>query len=501
MTQSKDLVTAATSVAVLIAEHADQRAMNIFLEDARSDRAVSYAALAALAGRWAAYLDDRVPPDAAIVLDVTDPLTFATTYLAVIASGRCAVPVDPRAPFAERRRTLDPIAPAAVIGDSPDLAHTMGVLALPITPESSTPAGSATSSRDSPAPSGSVLLATSGSTGAPKAMRLTERQLLHVATSVATHNRLGPQDRGFNCLPLFHINAEVVALLATLRAGACLVLDQRFHATGFWSLLTEKRITWLNAVPAILGVLTAEGAEVPVAPPGLRFIRSASAPLPSPVRERIADATGVPIVESYGMTEAASQITATGLGEPAPAGSCGRPVGVELQVRDAENRVLRSDTVGRVHIRGAGVINGYMGGRAAERFDAQGWLDTGDMGRVDEAGFVYLVGRSDDVINRGGELVYPREIEEVLQADPGVQDVVVIGREDPILGNVPVAHVIPVRPDEHDELLGELRRRCEKELSRIKQPAEILLVDEFPRAPTGKVQRHRLRSRMQVAVV
>ncbi|MGF6887186.1 acyl-CoA synthetase (AMP-forming)/AMP-acid ligase II [Nocardia sp. GAS34] len=498
MTQSKDRVTE-TSVAALIADHADQRSTSTFLEDARSDRGVSYGALAMLSARWTAYLDARTPPDAAVVLDIADPLTFAIIYLSVIAAGRCAVPVDPHAPMAERRRTLEPISPSAVIGDRPDLARALGILALPTSPEPHTTPGTPHAAHR--APGGSVLLATSGSTGAPKAMRLTEDQLLHVATAIADHNKLGVQDRGYNCLPLFHINAEVVALLATLRAGACLVLDQRFHATGFWPLLTAKRITWLNAVPAILGVLTAGGAAAPTVPPELRFIRSASAPLPVPVRERISAATGVPIVESYGMTEAASQITATGLAEPAPAGSCGRPVGIELQVRDAQNRVVRSDTVGRVHIRGAGVITGYMGGRAAERFDVQGWLDTGDMGRIDEAGFVYLAGRSDDVINRGGELLYPREIEEVLQAEPGVRDVVVVGRVDPILGSVPVAHVIPARWDDHTELLDQLRTRCEMELSRIKQPAEIVLVEDFPRAPTGKVQRHRMRSRLQVAVV
>lgn len=494
MRQSEDAAIE-TSVSRLIADRADRCAASTFLEDARVDRRIGYGELAALSTGWAAHLDLRVPPDAAVVLDITDPLTFAIVYLSVIASGRCAVPVDPRAPLADRRRTLDPIAPAAVIGDTPDLARALDIPALSTVPEPTDPAS------PRPAASGSVLLATSGSTGAPKAMLLTERQLLHVATAVAAHNRLGAEDRGYNCLPLFHINAEVVALLATLCAGGCLVLDERFHATGFWPLLAAKRITWLNAVPAMLGVLTAEGVAEPVVPPGLRFIRSASAPLPVPVRERIAAVTGVPIVESYGMTEAASQITATCLEEPAPAGSCGRPVGIELQIRDAENRVLGSDTVGRVHIRGEGVITGYVGGRAAERFDAQGWLDTGDMGRMDEAGYLYLAGRSDDVINRGGELVYPREIEEVLQSDPGVRDVVVVGRADPILGNVPVAHVIPAGMDDHTELLGRLRRRCEMEMSRIKQPAEIVFVEDFPRAPTGKVQRHRLRDRLQVAVV
>jgi acyl-CoA synthetase (AMP-forming)/AMP-acid ligase II len=129
-------------------------------------------------------------------------------------------------------------------------------------------------------------------------------------------------------LPLFHINAQVVALLATLVAGGTLVLDRRFHRTGFWQLLEQRRITWVNAVPAILSILALD--NLPEIPPRLRFIRSASAPLPAATRDRVAAGSGVAVVESYGMTEAASQITATPLRGGHPPGSVGRPAGVEL---------------------------------------------------------------------------------------------------------------------------------------------------------------------------
>ncbi|QIS17730.1 class I adenylate-forming enzyme family protein [Nocardia terpenica] len=515
-----------TTVATLIAARAAERPAHPFLADARSERTLSYAAAAAAMDTWSRYLDAHsVPPGARVVLDTADPLTFASVYLALLATGRCAIPVDPNAPLAERRRTLAPLEPVAVVSDRTDLAHAFDP-ALPMIPACFWPESSARSrpkarrdqegasrdqegasrdqegaSRDQEGASregGSVILATSGSTGAPKAMRLTEKQLLHVARAVAEHNKLGPSDRGYNCLPLFHINAEVVALLATLEAGACLVLDRRFHATGFWELLAGKGITWLNAVPAILGVLTSERAAPLAVPAGLRFIRSASAPLPAAVRARLEAAADIPIVESYGMTEAASQITATDLDTPAPRGSCGRPVAVQMQIRDDLGRPVPPGIVGRVHIRGTAVVGGYLGGRAAECFDAAGWLDTGDLGHRDTEGYLYLAGRADDVINRGGELLYPREIEEVLVADPGVRDAVVVGRADPILGSVPVAFVVPAhRPGtdrERANLLRGLRYRCDGQLSRIKRPVEFLVVEDFPRAATGKVQRHRLRS-------
>jgi acyl-CoA synthetase (AMP-forming)/AMP-acid ligase II len=340
-----------------------------------------------------------------------------------------------------------------------------------------------------------VLLLTSGSTGTPKAVELTEDRLLHVARAVARHHQLTPADRGFSPLPLFHINAQVVALLASLHAGAALLVDRRFRRHGFWENLAERGVTWINAVPAILTILA--GYPVPVRPPRLRFVRSASAPLPMAVRHRIESRTSVPVVESYGMTEAASQITATPLDGSAPPGSCGRPVGAEAEVRDSGGRPRPAGTTGEIWIRGAGVIDGYADGRAAERFDAGGWLNTGDVGYVDGAGFLFLTGRSDDVINRGGELLYPREIEEVLIADSAVRDAVVVGRPDPILGQVPVAYVIPVQGPETaaglQHLLDVLAARCAAELSRFKRPEAIYVVDDLPRTATGKIQRFRLR--------
>jgi acyl-coenzyme A synthetase/AMP-(fatty) acid ligase len=138
-----------------------------------------------------------------------------------------------------------------------------------------------------------------------------------------------------------------------------------------------------------------------------------------------------------------------------------------------------------------------VAGRAPGRFDPDGWLNSGDLGYLDEDGFLFLAGRSDDVINRGGEMLYPREIEEVLIADPAVQDAVVVGRPSPILGEVPVAYVIPAQElataASLQELLGRLNDRCAAELSRFKVPEAIYVVQDLPRAATGKVQRHRLR--------
>jgi acyl-CoA synthetase (AMP-forming)/AMP-acid ligase II len=480
-------------LAPLVAGRAGEYGERSFLEEDATGRMLSYRRLGELV-RWraAGLAAAGIAPGARVLIDIADPVDFCAEYLGVVAAGRCAVPVNPDAPGAELARTVAAVRPAAMISDRPGRAAAAGVPTLQ-TPPRPGPAGrDGTSARAA----GSVLLLTSGSTGAPKAVELTERQLLHVAACVARHNDLTPADRGYSPLPLFHINAQVVALLASLVAGAALLVDRRFRRTGFWARLAGQDVTWVNAVPAILTILA--GYPVEPRPGRLRFIRSASAPLPAAVRLRIQSRTGVPVVESYGMTEAASQITAMPLDRSGPAGSCGRPVGVELQIRDTAGRPVSPDTTGHVWLRGAGVIRGYVAGRARERFDPDGWLNTGDLGYLDEDGFLFLASRSDDVINRGGEMLYPREIEEVLIADPAVQEAVVVGRPSPVLGQVPVAYVIPAQDpataDRLQDLLGRLSERCVAELSRFKVPEAIYVVQDLPRAATGKVQRHRLRA-------
>jgi acyl-CoA synthetase (AMP-forming)/AMP-acid ligase II len=490
------------TLADLIRLRARESGERPYLEDARSDRTHTYASLAAAVDAWTRVFNDLgIAPSGGVLVDVGDPLGFAVVHLAALSSGRRAIPVDTGQPVSEPARLAELLRGGSlVVSDRDEDSSIAGVPSARIDLGTGLPgavtAGTVPAENPDPLPTGSVVLFTSGSTGTPKGVELPEPQLLFVARAVATHNELTESDRGFNSLPLFHVNAEVVGLLATLVAGSTLVLDRRFRRTGFWELLAERRITWLNAVPAVLAVLAKTGPlDLPA---GLRFIRSASAPLPDPVREALGD---IPLVVSWGMTEGASQITATPLGAPARLGTVGVPVGSEVQVRGEDGSVLPAGEVGSLWIRGAGIVHRYLFDRAAERFDPDGWLSTGDLGSVSEDGWVSLAGRSDDVINRGGEKVYPSEVEDVLLGDARVLEAVVVGRPDPILGHVPIAYVIPQPPLEDgdapvdaDALVSDLVGRCATNLTRFRRPVEIIVVPDLPRAPTGKVQRARVRA-------
>ncbi len=426
-----------------------------YLEDAAGTGRLTYAGLRRSTRVWADCLDRAgIPPGGHVAVRLPDPLSYATALVSILGAGWVVVPLDPAAPAAERA-----IVPAGL-------------------------------SR-----AGGIFLCTSGTTGVPKGILLREDQLCHVAAGVAGHHRLTPADRGYCCLPLFHVNAEVVGLLATLAAGACLVLDRKFSRRGFWALIEERRITWINAVPAIIAVLAMDPPAVP--PAGrVRFVRSASAPLPPSALGRFEEASGLPVIETYGMTEAASMITSNPLDGPRKAGSVGLPVGTEVRVAQlgaGQYVPCQALTVGRVQIRGRGVIREYAQSGPAGAIDPEGWLDTGDLGHLDQDGYLFLAGRSDDVINRGGEKIYPREIEDFLLTQPGVRSAAVVGAHDEVLGERPVAYVVPAGPGRWREMEDALRAACEAALPRPKRPSAFCLVRELPLGPTGKVARNRLR--------
>jgi len=444
----------------------------VYLAEARGSGTLTYTGLRAAARDWERRLDEAgLPPGARIAVRHTEPLGYATALVAIVAAGRVAVPLDPGAPPADVARVLAVARPAATVTDG-----SLEVTDLHSPERARGDCG--------------IFLCTSGTTGTPKGILIRAEQLAHTAASVVAVHRLTRADRGYCSLPLFHVNAEVVGLLATLRAGAYLALDGKFSRRGFWEMIAARRITWINAVPAIISILAMDPPAQ--RPRAVRFVRSASAPLPLAALERFELELGVPVIETYGMTEAASMITANPVDGPRKPGSAGRPAGAEVRI-DAPGGAAAAGEIGRVRIRGGGVITAYAAGGRPGAIDADGWLDTGDLGYLDADGYLFLVGRSDDVINRGGEKIYPRDIEEILLAQPGVRAAAVVGAPDEVLGERPVAYVVMDSGWTAGEVEPLLRKVCEAELPRFKQPAEFRIVAELPLGPTGKIARRQLK--------
>jgi acyl-CoA synthetase (AMP-forming)/AMP-acid ligase II len=347
---------------------------------------------------------------------------------------------------------------------------------------------------------GTLHLMTSGTTGSPKGVRLTAAQIAWAADHIRVHHGLTPEDRGLSVLPFFHVNAPVVSLCASLMAGAAVAIAPRFSKRRFWSWIEREGIIWASVVPTIVAILL--DTERPDWLPGtLRFARSASAPLPAAQLVAFEQRFGVPLVETYGLTEAASTVAANpvppGIHKP---GSVGLPLGVEICVRaprqpdqSATSRDLPPGEEGEICLAGPSVITEYEGGEDAESFE-DGWFRTGDLGHIDADGYLSITGRSRDMIVRGGNNIAPREIEEVLLEHPGVREVAVVGRPDPMQGEQPEAYVVPKHPAA--DLEAELAAFAAQRLSRYKVPAAFHTVEALPHAANGKIQRSQIGEEM-----
>jgi acyl-CoA synthetase (AMP-forming)/AMP-acid ligase II len=444
---------------------------------------------------------------ARVGLLIADPLEMAAAFVSALATGVTVAPLDPRGATPDLVRRVGTLGLAAVVGGGDDLdRHGAALQAAGVDLWAAGPAGPAFVARghgDARTGGGggaAVVMCSSGTTGAPKLIPLGADTVLHTAHAVVSHHRLDPSDRGYSPLPLSHINGLVVGVAAAFVGGHSLIVDRRFSASSFWDIVHRRRATWCNLVPAMISILATIPPPDPAQTARVSFARSASAPLPLATMERFEAATGVQIVETYGMTEAGSQVASN----PRPPerrrpGSVGVAVGVEIRVTDGLGRPVPDGQVGGIEIRGDHVASEYWAppGESPEVRPAlgiDGWLATGDLGRIDADGWIYLTGRDDDVINRGGEKLYPREVEEVLFADPGVAAAAVVGRPHPIVGEEPVAYVVAAPGVDGETLLPALIERCRTELSGFRRPVEIVLVGSLPCGPNGKIRRADLRA-------
>ena len=340
-----------------------------------------------------------------------------------------------------------------------------------------------------PAPNDPALvLHTSGTTSRPKRVPLRHRNLAASAVNIRDTYALTSQDVSLCIMPLFHVHGIVASLLAALLAGGTVVVPSRFSANGFWPMAQKYGVSWFTAVPSMHQALMARSAnQAPAIPDSLRFIRSCSSPLTADVMLSMEDRFGVPVLEAYGMTEAAHQMTSNPLppGNRRP-GSVGPGTGVDVAIMDETGRLLSEGDRGEVVIRGRNVIDGYEDNPQANADSfTDGWFRTGDEGTLDGRGYLTLTGRLKELINRSGEKISPWELDQVLMAHPAVAEAVCFAAPHPMHGEEPAAAVVLSAEASERDLI----RHCRDRVAAFKAPRKIHILDQIPKTATGKVQR------------
>lgn len=347
----------------------------------------------------------------------------------------------------------------------------------------------------------SMVLHTSGTTSRPKIVPLSQRNLAASAQNIRATLRFTPMDRGLNIMPLFHIHGLIAGVLAPLSAGSQVFCTPGFNALKFFGWMDEARPTWYTAVPTMHQAIlsrASKNAEV-IARHPLRFLRSSSSSIPPQVIRELEQTFGAPLIESYGMTEATHQMASNPLPpEIRKPGTVGRAAGPEIAIMGEDGALLPRGATGEIVIRGPNVTAGYEANPQAnaEAF-SNGWFRTGDQGVMDEDGYVSLTGRLKEIINRGGEKVSPREVDEILMDHPAVGQVVCFGMPHPKLGEEVAAAVVLREGGQATE--RELQDFVGKRLADFKVPKRILVLDEIPKGATGKLQRIGLAQKLGLA--
>jgi len=421
---------------------------------------------------------------------------FVVGLLGALRAGLVVVPLDPALPVADQMARITaaggrvvlvdgdaeknpPHWPISVTTDSAELAAHVDTAVPPATP---------TAGPDGLRPDDALIMFTGGTSGAPKMVPWTHDNVATSVGNVIAGYRLGPDDATVAVMPLFHGHGLIAALLSTLASGGTVLIPAsgRFSAHTFDDDLHAAGATWFTAVPTIHQILLGRTAIEPRAP--LRFIRSCSAALNPETAEGLQKTFAAPVLSAYGMTEATHQMASTSADETVTAGLVGRSTGVQVRIVGDDGRPCPPDGVGEIWVSGRTVVRGYLANpTATEQTFTDGWLHTGDLGSLSEAGELTLRGRIKELINRGGEKISPERVEGVLGSHPKVLETAVFGVPDSLYGETVGAAVVP--DPSAPPTADELTEFCRERLAAFEIPARIALTDELPHTAKGSVDR------------
>lgn len=443
---------------------------------------------------------------------------MAATFISVAAT-TCAAPLNPAYRDEEFTFYLSDLRPKALLiqaameSPSRQVAAKLGIPLIELMPESGGPAGrfrldtsampakSAAKGGVAEAEDIALVLHTSGTTARPKIVPLSNANLAASAHNISHHLALGASDVCLNIMPLFHIHGLIGATLSSLAAGAGIAATSGFNAIRFLGQAEEVRPTWYSAVPTMHQAILsrAERERERARALKLRFIRSSSSAMPSQVMAALEDIFAAPVIEAYGMTEASHQMCSNPLPpKPRKPGSVGPAAGPEVAIMDTEGNLEAEGKSGEVVIRGADVTKGYADNPEANaRAFTNGWFRTGDEGRLDADGYLWLTGRIKEMINRGGEKISPLEVEAILMDHPAVAQVVTFALPHPLLGEDVAAAIVLREGKKATE--QDIREFCKNRIAPFKVPRKVLFMNEIPKGATGKLQRIGLAKKLGLA--
>jgi acyl-CoA synthetase (AMP-forming)/AMP-acid ligase II len=498
----------------LLADHADARGQqSAFIDDTR---AVTWGELEARTARLAGHLGARVERGRPVAICMGNRIEALESYLGVARAGNVGVFLNPAASDHELAYMIEDSGAEVMISDArqrertwraaeraPAMGETIVVdpaeqdasLAYePLVAQAPTRSPADDLGLDEPA----WMLYTSGTTGRPKGVVLTQRSCLWVVAACwAPIAGLGADDRMLSALPLFHSYALDLTVLGIVATGATIRLLSRFSARRVIELLRSDPFTLMPGVPTMFHYLVEHLNGERLEARALQRCLSAGAIMPAALTDAFERAAGVPVLDGYGITETSTMVTMNWPDGGRPPGSCGLPVpGCAVRLVDPNtDEDVDPGEEGELIVRGPQVMLGYHN-KARETAEVLrgGWYHSGDLARSDESGYLTITGRIKELIIRGGENIYPAEVEQAIVEHPAVSDAAVVGRPDEALGEVVVAFVVAAEPElDHDAL----RQFAAERLAEYKLPAEFRVVEEIPRTGSGKIMRHRLRAELE----
>ena len=498
-----------STVRNLIDAQAHAQPDSVYFVATETGRTLTFGELRESCERVGALLASRgLEPGAHISLVMSNGLATVRLLLGAMANGYCVNPVNLLSQPEQMRYVLEH-SDSRLVFAAPDWSakvrdlvkdFSRKVEVVEVDPDADSLPGEAGEARhpgvgrDPISPNAlALLMYTSGTTGKPKGVMLTQSNLAANARIISAEHRLTTADRVTAILPLYHINAFAVTMLSPLAHGGSLAMPPRFSAGKFWEMVIAHECTWLNMVPTIVSYLLEGQAPPREAIARVRFCRSASAPLPPEYLLAFEKKFGVSIIETLGLTETVAPCFSNPYErDRRKVGSVGLPSGCEARIVDEKGNALPDGTPGEIVIRGPQVTPGYYKNEEATRnaFFAGGWFRSGDVGIRDADGYFFVTGRIKELIIKGGENIAPREIDEVLLRHPAVLDAAAVGIPDKHYGQEIMACVIVRQGHQCSE--ADLRAFCDEHLGRFKTPKVIHFIDELPRGPSGKVQRLKL---------